>query len=148
MLPQVSSDSVQVEISTNFWTSGILFVGDIGRLFHQEPSMVSSYWTMSHHSLRNLALLPTWTLPAMIRTMQLPLGTWEPGCLTRLHPLSTGMVFGAIAIGQEAPGFKSQSLHRIQMYLCGPRNSAKCIVGARTATCCSHVCAVLYAVGF
>ena len=49
--------------------------------------------------------------------------------------------------GQEAPGFKSLPLQRIQMYICGPRDPGRCIVGARNSTCCSHVCAALYSVG-
>ena len=49
--------------------------------------------------------------------------------------------------GQESPGFKSPSLHSIQMYVCGPRTPGNCIVGARTSTCCAHVAAALYVAG-
>jgi hypothetical protein len=48
---------------------------------------------------------------------------------------------------QESPGFKSVPLKRIHMYLCGPRDANRCIVGARSATCCAHVCAAVYAAG-
>ena len=52
-----------------------------------------------------------------------------------------------LLVGQEAPGFKSLPLKRLQMYICGPRDAGRCVVGARTATCCAHVCAALYAAG-
>ena len=44
-------------------------------------------------------------------------------------------------------GFHSPSLQRLQMYCCGPRNQSGCKVGARTATCCSHVATAVCAAG-
>ena len=46
-----------------------------------------------------------------------------------------------------APGFKSQSSQRIQMYICGPRMPGKCKTGARTCSCCAHVATGVYICG-
>ena len=46
-----------------------------------------------------------------------------------------------------ARGYKSNSLHRIQMFICGPRVPGKCKVGARTASPCAHVAAGVYICG-
>ena len=63
------------------------------------------------------------------------------------HTVVLAYVPTAWHLVHNAPGFKSPSLQRIQMYICGPRVPGRCKVGARTSSSCAHTAAGVYICG-